>query len=40
MAPTFTEKCRYLLVLDPRFELDFDVAFATGPARPHGMAFR
>jgi selenium-binding protein 1 len=28
------------LVLDPRFALDFDTAFATGPARPHGVAFK
>ena len=28
------------LVLDSRFNLDFDVAFGTGPARPHGMAFK
>jgi len=28
------------LSLDPRFELDFDTAFATGPARPHGVAFK
>jgi selenium-binding protein 1 len=28
------------LSLDPRFQLDFDTAFATGPARPHGMAFK
>jgi selenium-binding protein 1 len=28
------------LHLDPRFELDFDTAFATGPARPHGVAFK
>jgi len=28
------------LVLDSRFNLDFDVAFDTGPARPHGMAFK
>ncbi|MFL6208702.1 MAG: selenium-binding protein SBP56-related protein [Pyrinomonadaceae bacterium] len=28
------------LVLDPRFQLDFNTAFATGPARPHGMAFK
>lgn len=27
-------------VLDPRFQLDFNTAFATGPARPHGMAFK
>ena len=26
------------LVLDRRFQLDFNTAFATGPARPHGMA--
>jgi WD40 repeat protein len=28
------------LVLDPRFRLNFDTAFATGPARPHGVAFK
>lgn len=28
------------LVLDPGFNLDFNVAFATGPARPHGVAFK
>jgi selenium-binding protein 1 len=28
------------LVLDPRFELDFNTAFPSGPARPHGMAFK
>ena len=28
------------LVLDTRFELDFNTAFPTGPARPHGMAFK
>ena len=28
------------LVLDRRFKLDFDTAFATGPARPHGVAFK
>jgi len=26
------------LVLDPRFQLDFNTAFKTGPARPHGLA--
>ncbi len=26
--------------LDPRFQLDFNIAFATGRARPHGMAFK
>jgi hypothetical protein len=26
------------LVLDPRFQLDFNTAFASGPARPHGVA--
>ena len=25
---------------DPRFQLDFNTAFATGPARPHGVAFK
>ena len=28
------------LVLDPRFQLDFNNAFASGPARPHGVAFK
>src|SRR5262249_17978716 len=26
------------LLLDPGFNLDFNTAFATGPARPHGLA--
>ena len=28
------------LILDPRFKLDFNTAFKTGPARPHGLAFK
>ncbi|HKW61418.1 MAG TPA: selenium-binding protein SBP56-related protein [Candidatus Acidoferrum sp.] len=28
------------LTLDPRFALDFNTAFATGPARPHGIAIK
>ena len=28
------------LILDPRFNLDFNTAFTTGPARPHGLAFK
>ena len=28
------------LVLDRRFHLDFNTAFSTGPARPHGLAFK
>ena len=28
------------LVLDPRFQLNFNTAFRTGPARPHGLAFK
>ena len=28
------------LDLDPRFDVDFDTAFATGPARPHGVAMK
>jgi hypothetical protein len=28
------------LVEDTRFQLDFDTAFATGPARPHGLAMK
>ena len=31
---------RHSLSVDPRFTLDFDVAFPTGPARPHGMAMK
>jgi hypothetical protein len=28
------------LTLDTKFQLDFNNAFATGPARPHGVAFK
>lgn len=28
------------LVLDSRFQLDFNTAFKTGPARPHGLAIK
>jgi len=28
------------LVLDPNFQLDFNTAISTGPARPHGVAFK
>jgi 56kDa selenium binding protein (SBP56) len=28
------------LNLDPRFQLDFNTAFGTGPARPHGVVFK
>jgi len=28
------------LTLDPRFQLDFNTAFPTGPARPHGFAMK
>jgi len=28
------------LVLDSRFQLNFNTAFVTGPARPHGLAFK
>ena len=28
------------LELDPRFELDFNTAFSTGPARPHGITIK
>jgi 56kDa selenium binding protein (SBP56) len=28
------------LTLDPRFNLDFNTAFPTGPARPHGVAMK
>jgi len=28
------------LELDPRFQLDFNTAFPTGPARPHGIEMK
>jgi hypothetical protein len=28
------------LELDQRFDVDFDTAFSTGPARPHGIAIK
>ena len=28
------------LRLDPRFDLDFNTAFSTGPTRPHGIAMK
>ena len=28
------------MTLDPRFEIDFNTAFPTGPARPHGIAMK
>jgi selenium-binding protein 1 len=28
------------LALDPRFDVDFNTAFTTGPARPHGVAMK
>jgi selenium-binding protein 1 len=28
------------LALDGRFDVDFNTAFATGPARPHGVAMK
>ena len=31
---------RNRLVLDRRFDLDFNTAFETGPARPHGLTFK
>jgi selenium-binding protein 1 len=31
---------RNRLALDPRFDIDFNVAFPTGPARPHGVAMK
>lgn len=31
---------RHDLALDPRFDVDFNTAFATGPARPHGVAMK
>ena len=31
---------KHRLALDRRFDLDFNTAFATGPARPHGVAMK
>jgi selenium-binding protein 1 len=31
---------RNRLALDRRFDVDFNTAFATGPARPHGVAMK
>jgi selenium-binding protein 1 len=31
---------RHSLKLDARFDLDFNTAFPSGPARPHGIAFK
>jgi hypothetical protein len=31
---------KHHLELDPRFELDFNTAFPTGPARPHGIEMK
>lgn len=31
---------RHSLTLDTDFDLDFNTAFATGPARPHGLAMK
>jgi len=28
---------RHAMALDPRFDLDFDLTFPTGPARQHGL---
>jgi selenium-binding protein 1 len=28
------------LTVDPRFNVDFNTAFPTGPARPHGVAMK
>jgi len=28
------------LAIDRHFDVDFDTAFATGPARPHGVAMK
>jgi selenium-binding protein 1 len=28
------------LALDTAFDVDFNTAFATGPARPHGVAMK
>ena len=31
---------RSKMKLDPKFQLDFNTAFASGPARPHGLVFK
>jgi selenium-binding protein 1 len=31
---------RKRLALDRRFDVDFNTAFPTGPARPHGVAMK
>jgi hypothetical protein len=31
---------KHKLALDPRFDIDFNTAFTTGPARPHGVAMK
>ena len=31
---------KHRLALDRRFDVDFNTAFATGPARPHGVAMK
>jgi hypothetical protein len=31
---------RNSLAVDKRFQLDFNSAFSTGPARPHGLAMK
>jgi len=31
---------KHQLVLDTRFDIDFNTAFTTGPARPHGVAMK
>jgi selenium-binding protein 1 len=31
---------KHQLVLDARFDIDFNTAFTTGPARPHGVAMK
>jgi hypothetical protein len=36
VVKVFTDR----LAPDPRFDVDFNTAFATGPARPHGVAMK
>ena len=40
LGRAFTAGIKNGLALDRHFDMDFDTAFATGPARPHGVAMK